>query len=118
MATITAQPVSLTGAAVTQSAAATAIDFVVPSTASVVFVRVVAGGGTAIGVLVDDPNTAGPIGANAFDPDLALSVASATTKCFALRTAEINRFRNQSTGKITLALSGTLTSSFVEVTYL
>lgn len=114
MATVTVQETALGGTAVTSSAAASTVDFVVPATASAVYVRVTNGSGSSLNVTIDDPNSTGPANSSTFNPDVLVAVANSTTKV--IKITDVARFKDKTTGKITLTFSAT-TSTTVEVTF-
>jgi hypothetical protein len=71
--------------------------------------RVVNGGGSPITVTLNDPNTQSPVGATAFNPDVAVPVTNGTTKSIKLGERDVTRLRNPTTGNIEIAYSGVTT---------
>lgn len=115
MATITGNDLTLLGAAITPAAASLTTDFVVPATASVVVYRIVNGTGASLTVTIDDPNTATPVAATAFNADVPIVIATGTTRTG--KITDINRFRDKTTGKITMVFPS-VTSTTIEIDFL
>jgi hypothetical protein len=56
-------------------------------------------------VAIDDPNTLGPAGATAFNPDVTVSVTNAQERI--IRLGPIRRYINTGTGNVTVTHSFT-----------
>jgi hypothetical protein len=78
-----------------------------------VFLEVNNGGGSPITVTVNDPNSRGPVGANAFDGDLVKSVAAGKLAYIGPLTAE--RFADPSDGLAAITYSGVTTVTVVAI---
>jgi hypothetical protein len=74
------------------------------------FIRAINGSGSPITMTIDDPNTVGPDGATAFNPDAAITIPAGATR--QVKIASIARFQNPTTGKVTLAWSSATTVTF------
>jgi hypothetical protein len=106
MATYTVQTVTEAGLAPTYTAVG-ATDTFAPSAADydkAMILHVKNAGGSADSVSVDDPNSLGPAGATAYNPDVTVSVP-ATTGDRLIRLAPVRRYVNTGTGNVTVTHS-------------
>jgi hypothetical protein len=89
-------------------AAVGATDTFVPSAADydkVFILHVKNAGGSPDSVSVDDPNSQGPAGATAYNPDVTVSVTNAQERM--IRLNPIRRYVNTGTGNVTVTHSFT-----------
>jgi hypothetical protein len=75
--------------------------------------RVANGGTAAVNVVVDDPTSATPVGATAWNPDLTVAVPAGAQRYVVI--TNIARFRDPATGRINWTYSATPTGVTVEV---
>lgn len=101
MATLAKQMVVPTGLAPTYAAAAGGGDKVTPADGS--WIHVKNGSGGALTVTVDDPTSVGPVGAQAFNPDLSVSVPAAGERLIGPIGA---RYANPADGLAAITYSG------------
>jgi hypothetical protein len=108
MAALTINDLVQTGTLHTTAAAAGGGDTIAPAAGDsrqfALFVN--NGGGSPITVTIDDPNTTSPVGATAFNPDQAVTVANATARWILIDT---KRVLNSGTGLISITYSGVTT---------
>jgi hypothetical protein len=101
MANYTPVPIA-TGAAVTpvvNTAAASDTYDVVPNGR---YVLELAGGTPGGTFVIDDPNSVTPVGATQFNPDVSLVLAASAIRRYLL---DANRFRDTTTGRITITVT-------------
>ena len=104
MATLTKQTIVPAGTNPSYVAAAGGGDKVAPGPTT--FLHVKNGGGAPITVTVDDPTSVGPAGAQAFNPDLSVSVTNAQERMIGPIT---ERFANPADGLAAITYSGVTT---------
>jgi len=103
MAVLSVQNTSLAGSVLTTAAAAGGGDSFAAGPDENYFLQVTNGGGGSINVIINDPNTASPAGATAFNPDVTVAVAASATKT--IKLASPRRFIDTTTGRIDIAYS-------------
>lgn len=114
MATLTKQQIVTTGLAPTFAACAGGGDKVAPGDTTFIEVKNASAG--ALTVTIDDPNSASPSGAQAFNPDLSVSVP-ATTGDRMIGPLPAARFANSADGLVAITYSG-VTSLTIGAFYL
>lgn len=103
MAALTIQSISATGVGPTYAAAAGGGDTFAPTDMTKHFLHVKNGGGGSINVVIDDPTSATPTGATAFNPDTTTAVPNGGERMIAV---DPSRFRDNATGNVSITYSG------------
>lgn len=107
---VAAQTLSLAATAPVPLTADAAGNTFSPAGSGAHYLRVINGSGGSITVTVDDPTTAGPDGATAYNPDVSLVVPAGTSRL--TKIANVARFQNPTTGKVALAWSAATSVTF------
>jgi hypothetical protein len=92
-------------------------DYVIPSASGVtrVVLRFINAAGSSYNVVLDDPTSVTPTGATAWNPDVTTAVPNGAQRYLVLTTAEVLRFTDPATGRISWTYSATPTSMTCEV---
>jgi hypothetical protein len=110
--TRTVQSASLTAVAPGPfTADATGDKFAMPLSGPV-FLRIINGGGSSITCTIDDPNSATPDSASAFNPDVVVTVAAGQSRVVKIAASNAERFTNAADSLVALAWSAVTSVTF------
>jgi len=103
MAALTVQEITAAGINPSYVAAAGGGDTFTPTGTDHHIIHVKNGGGSSITLTVDDPTSATPTGATAFNPDLAVTVTNGQERMIEV---DLSRFVNPANGQVAITYSG------------